>query len=1408
MNNFPATRPICVLALLTCSLVLLNCGTSSVSLQKITISPANPTIAKGATTQLGALGSYSDGSQQTLTDSVSWQTNKTTIATINDQGQVTAVGEGAAQVSASYQGVTGSTYITVGAPVLVSIAVSPSPSSVPVGESVQLTAIGNFSDGSIQNLTQSVTWSSSASNIATISSAGLASGLIAGSATITAASGDVHGAGLLTVGPAVLTSIAVMPGNSSIAAGNTLQFTATGTYSNGTTQNLTSTVTWSSPSPGVATITQAGMATAMAAGTASITATTGGITGSTTLTVLPPVLVAIAVTPGSPSIIAGTTQQFTATGTYSNGITQNLNGAVVWSSLVPGVATVTSAGTATGVAAGTAGITATTGGITGSTMLTVTAAVLTSIAVAPGNASISAGSTQQFTATGSYDNGTTQDLTSTVTWSSSVPGVAAIGNASGLATAAALGVTTITASSGSTTGSTTLTVTAGFVLTGSLNTAREYHTATLLNNGIVLVAGGFGANGALASAELYNPATGTFTPTGNLNTARGQHTATLLQNGTVLIAGGTGDSGNVASAEIYNPATGTFTPTGSLNTARTMHTATMLSNGAVLIAGGLDPNNLALASAELYSPASGTFTFTGSLNTARSLHTATLLDTGIVLIAGGNPPAAQASAELYNPTTATFTVTGNLTIGRYDHTATLLNGGLVLIAGGTGSSGTVATAELYSAGNGIFTPTGSLSTARFEHTASLLNNGTVLTAAGFATNGSLNSAELYDATSADFELTGNLNDARYSFTATLLNNGMTLVAGGYNGSYLASAELYEPGGLTPPNLVSISLAPTTPTVPLGAAQPMIATGTFSDNTTAQLASVTWNSSNTAAISITNDATDPGAAYAAASGSATVSACAGSVCGSTAVTVGPSALVTIAVTPANGTIASGLSLQFSATGTYTDGSTKSLTSASSLTWNSSNPNVATIAAGGLATAQEMGTSSITATIGSITGTANLTVTLPSVVSLSISPPTLFMSAGSTAQLQAIANLSDGSTQVMDGSNAQWSVNGPAIATVSNGGVVTAVQDGSTSIVAQSNGFTASASLTVASVATVNVVPATLSMAPNTTSQFHAIATLSDGKTQDVTASVSWSSMQPTIAGVSSGGLVTALLAGSATIVAQGNGFSGSANLTVLAPTALNIVPSSVSMVIGSSRQLRAIATLGDGTFEDVTAVTTWSSAQPAIANVSSNGIVTAMQVGSTTITAQADGQTGSASLTVVPLLLVNYFNLANALNSGIDGTVELTNPNTPGGNLCAMVYVFDQNQEMNECCGCSISDNGLLTMSLINDLTANPLTGSAPSVGVVMVVPSNIAPNPQCNPASLAPAGLLRGWETNDQPAPGGTFQITETPYAPAPLTGVEATSLATECSFIENEGSGQGICSCGTGDGESSQKSMRTRIKH
>jgi hypothetical protein len=283
--------------------------------------------------------------------------------------------------------------------------------------------------------------------------------------------GAVSGSTTLTVTPAVLVSIAVTPATPTIAHGTKLRFVATGTYNDATTQDLSSAVTWDSATEATATISNAadsvGLATGVAAGTSKISATLGGVTGSTTLTVTGASLVSIAVTPALPSIAKGTQQQFVATGFFDDATTQDVSDGVTWDSSMDAVATISNAadsnGLASGLTVGSTSISAAIGAISGSTTLTVTTADLVSIAVTPAAPSIAKGTKQQFVATGTYTDATTQDLTGTVTWASATPATATISNADasrGLATGLAVGTTEISATSGAIVGKAKLTVTA------------------------------------------------------------------------------------------------------------------------------------------------------------------------------------------------------------------------------------------------------------------------------------------------------------------------------------------------------------------------------------------------------------------------------------------------------------------------------------------------------------------------------------------------------------------------------------------------------------------------------------------------------------------------------------------------------------------------------------------------------------------------------------------------------------------------------------------------------------------------------------------------------------------------------------------------------------------------------------
>lgn len=310
---------------------------------------------------------------------------------------------------------------------------------------------------------------------------------------------------------------------------------------------------------------------------------------------------------------------------------------------------------------------------------------------------------------------------------------------------------------------------------------RSGHTATRLSDGKILVAG------SQASAELYDPDTGSWTATASMIDPGVGQTATLLRDGRVLVTGGYG-AGWLSSAELYDPDTGAWTLTGTMNQARVGHTATLLNDGTVLVAGSLtEPNATgdSSASAEIYELGTETWTAIGDMHEPRTGHTATLLTDGTVLVVG-----AGESAELYDPVGRTWTAIQGPSEARIVHTATLLSDGRVLVAGGLGgggNNGILASAELFDPNSRSWTPTGALLEARSRHTATLLLDGRVLVVG----NGP---AELYDPVTGSWTATADMAEARYDQTATLLNNGQVLVTGGNGG--LSSAELYDPGSGT------------------------------------------------------------------------------------------------------------------------------------------------------------------------------------------------------------------------------------------------------------------------------------------------------------------------------------------------------------------------------------------------------------------------------------------------------------------------------------------------------------------------------------------------------------------------------------------------------------------------------------
>jgi len=609
---------------------------------------------------------------------------------------------------------------------------------------------------------------------------------------------------------------------------------------------------------------------------------------------------------------------------------------------------------------------------------------ISSIAVSPANATLPVYSVQRFAAIATNSDQTTEDISASVSWSSSAPSVGTITSA-GIFTTVGQGQTTIQATFGSFNNSTTLTIQGrSFVPVATFIQARQAHTATLLPNGQVLLAGGYGGTAGsgsydvLNTAEIYDPTSKAIFETGGLATQRENHSATLLTNGKVLVAGGVtpmpGGGGfyeDTATAELYDPTGGTFTATGSLNTARDSQAAVLLPNGKVLIVGGYLYNEGyfgSTASAEIYDPSTGQFTSTGSMSVARAGCTATLLNNGTVLVAGGvSGFSLWSTSEIYDPSTGQFSSGPNLPAAEYGQSATLLSNGTVMLAGGTTTwmGSPWANVLIYDPSANTYSAIQSMAVARSSQTATTLNDGTILVVGGDASQNNYNTAELFQPSNDTFLAAGTTTDniecgsgcmpvpGTFLHTATLLNDGTVLIAGGNLQDGML--QLYETGLRVP---LSLQITPGSASMTDGGMQQFVA----KDDLGNQRSDATWTISDSTIASL-QSSTQP-TVTAVKPGQVTLTADVDGVEAQAPITVAP---VSLQVTPASATMLVGGARQF----TVVDEKGRPSNIA---TWIVSDTSIATITSDSspTLTADASGTVTLTATVMGVSAQGQVTV----------------------------------------------------------------------------------------------------------------------------------------------------------------------------------------------------------------------------------------------------------------------------------------------------------------------------------------------------------------------------------------------------------------------------------------------------
>ncbi len=1230
-------------------------------LESISVTPTSSTIHEGGTQQLSATGTFSDGSTQDLTSSVTWSSSNTGAATVSTSGLASGVGQGSTTVQAQSGSVSGSSNLTVTGAIVVSIAVTPTSASIALGTTQNYHAIGIFSDGTTQDLSSQVTWSSSAVSIASISNTGLASGAGTGAATLEASYGSLTSTASLSVTPAVLVGLAISPTSASAALGTSQQFHAIGTYSNGSTQDISSSVLWSSSSPSVANINQAGLVITSGTGSTTLSASLGAQTASGNLLVDPASLVGISISPASASIALGTTQQFSASGSYSDGSTQDLSSQVAWQSSDTAVININSSGLATSASLGSATVTASFGGQSASTTaVQVSPATLVSLALSPTSASIANGTTQQLRATGTYSDGSTQDLTGTVIWVSANPAVATV-SASGLAAAVGPGSTQIgatyqgqTANGGSftvtpaTLSSISITPTSAslakgttqqFTATGlfsdnsteDLTNAVSWQSsdatiATISSSGVA-VGVGVGTAQITASYQGQNSSASTLAVTaatlssvsitpGSASIAQGtsqQFTAigtfsdNSAQDLTSLV---TWQSSSPSVAAIINTGLATGVAIGSVQITASYQGQSASAASLAVTAASLNALTIAPAVVSIAKGTSQQFTVTGTYSdgsmqdltnvvtwNSSSPSVATISASGAAMGAGVGMTSISASYQGQNGTAASLNVTA----------ATLVS-----------ISITPATPSIAAGTSQQFTAIGTYSDGTMQNLSS-----SVIWSSSDPSVATINAGQ-----------------------ATGLATGASQISASYAGQSATPTTL----NVTPATLVSLTLTPASLTIAKGSAMPLQATASFSDGSTQNVtagASWTYTSAEIASVNAT------GSVLGLTTGSTQITASyLGMLSNSIALTVTPATMVSITVTPALTTLAAGSTQQLQAIGTYSDGSSQNVTLTA--TWSSSSA-AASVNASGLATGASAGAATIQAQIGSLTGSASFVVSAADIVSVAVTPANVQVPAGTTQQYTATATYSDGSQQTL-ANQVTWSVQPSGAATISSSGLLSAALAGAYTVAASTGSTQATVSgMVIAPVLiSLTLTPSAPSIAKGTTQQLQAIGTYSDGSTQNLTTSVQWQSSATVIATVSSIGLVSGISSGNAQIWASLGSTSTLVTLTVSPATlvSLAISPTVASVASGTGQQFHAIGTLSDGSTQDLTTAVTWSSSTGSVATVNNAGLASSLGVGISTIGAHSGAVSATAALTVTQATAVSISLTPNTVSFPAGDSAQL------------------------------------------------------------------------------------------------------------------------------------------------------------
>lgn len=1232
----------------------------------IQITPNRVSLARGTSRTLTAVVEYSDGTSRAPGAGAQWTSRNQTVATVNNNGVVQALAEGATEVALTFAGLERRANITVTAATPTQLTITADANLVAAGQSVRFTALVTYSDGSSTEVTSGVTWRSLSPTIASVSPSGVALSTAPGTAVIEGTFGDLVDTESFAVMEAAVQTLEITPTSASVARGNTVQFTAVATYTDGLSLPVTTLATWRSGSNSIATVSGGGLARGVAAGSTTLTASFGGQTATAQFTVRNAELTGIRIIPGQATVAATTTVTFVAEGDYTDGTRATVS--PTWSTSNVEVASINNQGGARGVRPGEADVVANLSGFQAQAHLTVTDVPLVGLQIQPINPSIPLGTTLQFSAIGTYGDGTTAPVQATYTSSNRRLSIDSTGLARTDPTRTDLtGPVNVTATFGELTSTTSAQVTPGTITgltitpsTASVIAGRSVTlsaTATYTDGrspdvsplvewrtskpDIATVIGGVVTTRAPGSAMI------TATYLGETAQANITVTNAVLEEVIVELA----EEGNQTSAP--------------LGRSIALRAQARYSDGSRLVipnpewgVTGNEPlafsvNASGVARATALGTADVTATFGGLTGSLRL----TATDAELVGLAI-NPQEAQViqgrSTQLN--TTATYS-DGTSRQVNIDAAWTTSDGRVASIQAGLVLALTPGNVTI-SAGFGGRTATARVTVVAASVTSVVVTSPNGSTVPAGLTRQLVATANYNNGTSQVVT-----SDANWSSSSSLVTvNQSGLATGVAAGPATVSAQFSGVTGslameVTSAQLTGLRFAPTSLQLPEGRNAAVVLWGTYTNGSEQNLtAQATWSSANSAVASF-----DGGRVYANNVGSTTIRASVGSFTANLPVTVQDAVVDSVTVTPTTGNVPAGTTITLRAEANYSNGETIDVTS--DATWTSASPTVARVD-GGMVTGVVAGsTAQIRAAFGGATGSATVTVTAAIVTRVIVSPASISVPLGVDQQLTARAVYSDGSEATVT-TTAIWQRTSGTSVSVSASGVARPTSLGASVISATFEGVTGSSTVTgTPAIPTgLTLTPPTGSVIVGTTVTLTATERYSDGSTQSATTRATWTTSDGTRASVNNG-VVTGVVAGATpvTITASVDGFTATASVVVVAASITSIAVSGedLSVPVGLTRNVTAIATYNNNTTRDVTAEATWASSSPTIMTVtrpagSAFAVVRGNAAGSANVTATVGSVVGSATITVTNAVVqgVRLTPTSLSLIQGQQGNVRL------------------------------------------------------------------------------------------------------------------------------------------------------------